>query len=329
MMKFLRNGLLFAVTGLFVFTACDPAEDETPVGSAPNVSLSVETEQEAYVPGDVINLAVDFTADAPVVGATINVETSGSLFNLEEINGISNVDDENILDLNAFGVASETEGNFTIEGLIIPEQAAGLTLSFLLMIEDEEGRVGEGTLNIEVGEASVAINEFTAQLLGGPLNNDFGSFFNAVDGEVYTASEAFQESNTDKNDLVFWYGETSGYAIGAVDDSKAQEAFRKQTNEEILLENLNPKSLSRFKILIDDIDFAGIENESQLLNAFNGDGNSDETRVDNLAIGDVFGITLDEGRGSRIGLIEVEDIQGTTGAERAITINVKIQAEDN
>lgn len=326
MMKFLKSGLVFALAGAFVFTACDPAEDETPVGSAPNVTVSVENEQDAYLPGDVINLVVDFTADAPVVGATINAETDVNKFSLSAISGISG-DDINIIDLNAFGAANETEGNFTINDLILPEQAANLTLSFVVEMEDGEGRFGEGTLNVEVGDNSVAINEFTAKLLGGQLNAEYGSFFNAIEGEVYKISKAFDPDNTDKNDLVFWYGTTSGYAIGAVDDDRAITAFNEQ---DVNLENLNPSSISRFKILLDDdIDFASIEDEADLLNAFDGDGNANQTRVDDLAIGDVFGITLDEGRGARIGLIEVEDIQGTSGADRSITINVKIQAEDN
>ncbi|MGJ3236545.1 hypothetical protein [Marivirga sp.] len=322
MMKFLKNGLLFALAGAFVFTACDPAEDETPVGSAPNVTVSVENEQDAYVPGDVINLVVDFTADAPVVGATINTETEEFTITLTA-NGIS----DNVIDLNAFNVASETEGSFTIPGFEIPEEAANLTLTFTVEMEDGEGRLGEGSLDVEVGENAVAINEFTAQLLGGPQNPDYGSFFDAVEGEVYTVSEAFQAENTDKNDLVFWYGSTSGYAIGAIDDENAIIAFDSQAG--VNLENLNPSSESRFKLLVGDIDFASIENEEQLLNAFNGDGNSDETRVSDLNIGDVFGITLDAERGSRIGLIEVEDISGDSPSTRSITINVKIQAEDN
>ncbi|WKK85969.2 hypothetical protein QYS48_02690 [Marivirga arenosa] len=321
MMKLLKNGLLLAITGLFIFTACDQTGDELPTGTAPNVTVSVADPQDEYFPGDVIDIVVDFTADAAAVGSVINVETEEFTITLSA-NGIS----DNVIDLNAFGVANATEGSFTIPGFEIPEEAENLTLSFTVQMEDEEARTGEGSLDILVSENSVPVNEFSAILLGGQLNTAYGSFFNAVDGEVYNVSRAFDPENTDKNDLVFWYGTTSGYAIGAVDDERAITAFNA---EDVNLQNLNPSSLSRFKLLIGDIDFASIEDEADLLNAFNGDGNADLTRVDNLAIGDVFGITLDEGRGGRIGLIEVEDISGTSGSNRQITINVKIQSVDN
>jgi hypothetical protein len=317
MKKFLRNGLMLAAAGTLFFTACDPEEE---VGNE-NPSMTITTDPADGVIG--INQTVSFTVDvnAPAGFNTVRLTSASSA--TIDLNFPDNYKTE--YTRNDLGLTAEdTEATAEFSGLILP---VGGEFTFTFLAVDENGSSTEEEVIVTVNEPS--LNEFTAQLLGGIQNDDAGSFFDAVEGQVYTVSQAFQTENTVKNDLVFWYGGTSGYAIGSVDDPMAQTAFDDQTNGEVNLENLNPKSLSRFKYILADVDFDNIESYTDILSAFNDDGEDDQTRIPNLAIGDVFGITLDDNRGGRIGLIEIENISGDTPATRSITINVKIQSEDN
>lgn len=322
MKKLLRNALMLSAMGsVLFFTSCDDEGEET--GSNPTVSVDVVDEQESYAVGESFSLDVSFTASSDVVASTIDMYTEEAEFTISINGGGISAD---IIDLNFFDVAGVTEGSFTINGLSVPEEAENTTLTIDIMVEDNQGRSAIGSVDLEI---ETAIAEFQQQLLGGPLNATTGSFFNAFDGEVYSASQAFEADNTSKNDFVFWYGSTSLYAIGAVDDERAQTAFDEQTNGAVQLENLNPRSISRFKTFVGDIDYENINSNSELVNAYNGDGTADLSRVTELTPGDVFGIVLDEGRGSRIGLIQVVSIDGTSGTTRSITIDVKIQTINN
>jgi len=326
MMKFLRNGLLFALTGLFVFTACDPAEDETPVGSAPNVNLSVETEQEAYVPGDIINLAVDFTADAPVVGATINIESEEFTLSLDA-DGIS----DNIIDLNAFGVASETEGSFTIDGFQIPEEAANLTLNFAVEMEDEEGRVGEGTLNIEVGEAEEPLVNFSAILLAAPLQDESGStssktsetFFSTNTGETYSMAQVNGSSEPLSANIDFGYfygtGNVNTEATIAAPDNYPFEYGQSAwgvRNETILksttvtASQFNEANLSFINTAFDE-----------------GSTGATDGRIVNLSEGDVLAFETDASKdgGAKRGLLLVESITPGDGENGQIEFSIVME----
>lgn len=315
MKQFLKNGLMLAAAGALFFTACDPAEDVTPQ----NPTMTITSNPADGVVE--INQAISFTVNvnAPAGFNTVRLTgVSSEAANITIPSGYQSEYTRNDLGL----TAEDTEATAEFEGLSLP---IGGEFTFTFLAVDEAGASVEEDVLVTVNEPS--LNEFTAKLLGGPQNTTTGSFFNAVDGEVYSASQAFEAANTAKNDLVFWYGSTSGYAIGAVDDVRAIEAFNTQAT--VNLENLNPRSLSRFKLLFGDVDFGAIQSYTDLLGAFSGDGTADQTRAANLAVGDVFGITLDDSRGGRIGLIEIASISGDGPTTRAITINVKIQSTDN
>ncbi|SMG24018.1 hypothetical protein SAMN05661096_01436 [Marivirga sericea] len=323
MMKFLKSGLLFAAAGLLVFTACDPAEDETPIGSAPNVTVTVENEQDEYLPGDVIDLVVDFTADDPVVGATINAETEEFILTFDAT-GISN----NVIDLNEFDVASSTEGSFTLSGIQIPNEFANQTLTFTIEMEDGEGRIGEGSLDVEVGEADEPIASFSAILLGAQGNTNPG-FVNALSGETATYGEARDASglNNSTIDFAYYYGNSNRNTIASIDDAGLNAVYE-ATNPDLSIEdNFGTRNSTRF--LITDLspeDFDNIETNSELVANAESEVTTNSSATQ-LSEGSVIAFKLDEDRGSYLGLIKVVSIDDTNG-NGTITIEVKVQESE-
>lgn len=323
MKKILRNGLMLAAAGTLLFTACDP-EEETPVESAPDVNLSIETEQDVYLPGDVINLVVDFTADAPVVGSTINAETTEFTITLSA-DGISS----NVIDLNAFNVAAETEGSFTINGFQIPEEAANLTLSFTVAMEDEDGRTGEGTLDIAVGEAPLV--NFSAILLAAPLQDADGTtasktsetFFSTNTGQTYSMAQVNGSSEplSANIDFGYFYG-TGEFDTEATIASPAHYPFEYGQNAWGARNNTLIRATTVTESQFNEA------NASFITEAFeNGTPGNTDGRIVNLAEGDVLAFETDGSKdgGAKKGLLLVESIVGTDGENGRIEFSIVME----
>lgn len=297
---------MLAAAGTLLFTACDP-EEETPVATAPEVNLSVETEQDAYLAGDVINLVVDFTADAPAVGGTINAETDEFTITLSA-NGIS----DNIIDLNAFGVASETEGSFTIEGFQIPQEAAGLTLSFSVDIEDEDGRVGQGTLDIAV-EASNPLKSYTDILVYAPAGDgSTNTWFSTNLGETVTEAEVNAAAAPNSSDVDF------GYYYG-VNDEASIASPNAYNLDGIDIQDWTTKNATEFKLTtISNEEYLGLSTSADLEAVWNREDNINEGEtITNLEVGDVVAFQLDP-----------NNKDGLYGVFKVITVEPGIQTND-
>lgn len=309
MMKFLKNGLLFALSGAFIFTACDPAEDETPVGSAPNVTVTVEDEQEEYVPGDVINLVVDFTSEAPVVGATINTETEEFTITLSA-NGIS----ENVIDLNAFNVASATEGSFTIPGFEIPEEAANLTLSFTVEMEDNEGRLGDGTLDLAVAEGSTPLISYTEILVYAPAaDGSTNTWFSTNLGETVTEAEVNANAAPNSVDIDF------GYYYGANTDFASIASPNAYSVAGIDISDWSTRNATEFKLTtISGEEYLEITSSEDLAAVWDREDNINEGEtITNLEVGDVVAFQLD-----------VDNKDGLYGVFRVLQIEPGFESND-
>ncbi|WP_340154016.1 hypothetical protein [uncultured Marivirga sp.] len=326
MMKFLRNGLLFALTGAFVFTACDPAEDETPVGSAPNVTVSVENEQDVYLPGDVIDLVVDFTADDPVVGATINAETEEFILTFDAT-GISS----NVIDLNEFDVAGSTEGSFTINGIEIPNEFANQTLTFTIEMEDEEGRSGQGTLDVEVGENEEPLVNFSAILLAAPLQNAEGTtasktsqtFFSTNTGETYSMAQVNGSSQPLSADIDFGYFYGSGNnQTAATIASPANYPFEYGQNAWGTRNNTLIRATSVTESQFNEANLTLINESFEDGTAGNTDG-----RIINLSEGDVLAFETDGSKstGAKRGLLLIESITPGDGENGQIEFSIVME----
>jgi len=323
MKKFLRNGLMLAAAGTLLFTACDP-EEETPVESAPNVTLSVETEQEAYFPGDVINLVVDFTADASVVGATMSAETELATITFST-NGVV----DNVIDLNAFNVAGETEGSFTINGFQIPDQTGGSTLTFGVEMEDADGRIGEGTLDVVVEEANLV--NFSAILLAAPLQDANGTtssktsetFFSTNTGETYSMAQINGSSQPLSANIDFGYFYGTGTAqSGATLASPANYPF------EYGQSNWGVRNETKIRSTTATASQFNEANLSFIIETFeNGTPGSTPGRIISLAEGDVLAFETDASKesGAKKGLLLVEAIVGTDGENGRIEFSIVME----
>lgn len=302
--------------GTLLFTACDP-EEETPVETAPEVTVSVENEQEEYLPGDVINLVVDFTAASPVVGATIDAETEEFTITLSA-NGISN----NVIDLNAFSVASETEGSFTIPGFTIPEEAANLTLSFAVNMEDEDGRTGEGTLDVEVGEAPLV--NFSAILLAAPLGDASSeTFFSTNTGETYSMGQINGSSQplSANIDFGYFYG-TGASQTGATLASPANYPFDYGQSAWSVRNATKIRATTVTESQFNEANLTSIEEAFE-----NGTPGSTDGRITNLSEGDVLAFETDglKDGGAKKGLLLVEAIVGTDGENDRIEFSIVME----
>jgi hypothetical protein len=318
MMKFLKNGLLFALVGAFVLTACDPAEDETPVGSAPNVTVSVENEQDVYLPGDVIDLVVDFTADDPVVGATINAETEEFILTFDAT-GISN----NVIDLNEFDVASSTEGSFTISGIQIPNEFANQTLTFTIEMEDSEERSGQGTLDIEIGEASTPLISYTEILVYAPAaDGSTNTWFSTNLGETVTEAEVNAGAAPNSVDVDF------GYYYGANTDFASIASPNAYSVAGIDISDWNTRNATEFKLTtISGEEYLEITSSEDLAAVWDREDNINEGEtITNLEVGDVVAFQLDpDNKDGLYGVFRVIDIEPGFESNDYMEIEVLIQ----
>jgi hypothetical protein len=181
------------------------------------------------------------------------------------------------------------------------------------VIEDADGQTAELTVTVTVQES---INTFTAILLGGQLNPDLGSFYSTgLDSVMYLAAA---RNNSEKIDLVYYYGTNNKASIVAVADSQLgdvpqfAECTTWATKNATLLKLTS--GLTWNNILIGpDVD-AAVTNLTDM-------------HVNQLAIDDIvaFQTASTSSNPDKKGLFKVLEINGTSGADRSMKIEVKIK----
>ena len=322
-----KNLLLLTTIGSFVFLfSCGEDDPEDDVFGAP--SLSVTAAKSTFLLDDTI--AFNVTYDVPG-------ELGGFNYSFSATDGTETASfSKQFLSPTDLGLdGSETSGTFVFKpfnnemiselGLMVGGEdysLAGKSVTFkfeLANAADTQLDSLEVSFSVEAG-----IETHTETLLGGPLNATLGSFYDSVLDSVYSATNAFQVASQPNIDLVFWFGTTSQYAIGATDDATAETAFESQAG--IILANLATRNETRFKLLDagSDDDFDAVASESDLL-ALTGETGITATSVITLAVDAVFAFRLDSDRDSKIGAAKVVAVSGDSGETRAITIQVKIQ----
>jgi hypothetical protein len=160
-----------------------------------------------------------------------------------------------------------------------------------------------------------AINQYTAVLLGGQLNPDLGSFYSSADNSVMNLGTA--RNNPEKADMVYYYGTTNQASIVAVSDAQldAVPTFAECSGWTV-------KNDTKFK-LTTGVDWASITTGADITaNATN----MTVTHINQLAVGDIvaFQTATTSSNPGKKGLYKVLEINGTTGADRSIKIEVKI-----
>jgi hypothetical protein len=293
-----KLSFLFAIlvmASLPFFTSCSKDTTTTP----PTIMLNAG---QGYTATDV---TVPVNTELKV-GVIANA-TSGKLTNLkisQTINGI-----QSTLSDSTFAAKDALNQDFTISA---PSVVGSLTLTFRITADD--GEYAEAGFTITT--TSAPIYTYTAVLLGGQENPNLGSFYSTGADSVMKLAAARQ--NSAQIDLVYYYGTTNKSSIVAVSDNQLQgvpsfvECATWPTQNE-----------TKFK-LTSGVDWSTITDESGILaNATN----LTETHINQLALGDIvsFVTASTSSNPGKNGMYKVMAINGTGGADRSITIEVKIQ----
>lgn len=207
-----------------------------------------------------------------------------------------------------FSVDSYNE-NYNIEA---PPVVGSVTLTFKITAADGES----ASASFVITTTSAPIYTYTAILMGGQENPNAGSFYSTLADSVMKIAAARQ--NSEKIDLVYYYGQTNHSSIVAVSDAQLTDvpAFAECAN-------WPTKNATVFK-LTSGVDWATITDESGILaNATN----MTETHINSLAVGDIvsFETASTSSNPGKKGMYKVMAIDGSTGSTREITIEVKIQ----
>jgi hypothetical protein len=272
---------------------------------------SCGTDEEATPPTIMLNAGVGYTAtDVTVpVGTELKIgviatATSATLSNLKITQSGSTTP---LLD------TTFSSDNFNRDFMITaPTVVGNVTLTFIITAAD--GESAQASLTITT--TSAPINTYTAILMGGQENPNLGSFYSTANDSVMRLAAARQ--NSQMIDLVYYYGATLKASIVAVSDGQLAgvPAFVEcgswpTTNE------------TKFK-KTSGVDWSTIVDESGILsNAVD----LTETHINNLAVNDIiaFETASTSSNPGKKGMYKVMEINGTGGADRSITIEVKIQ----
>lgn len=312
MKKITKSLLILLSASVFLFSC---GEDDEPTASAPSITVTAEVDGVAINSGDEVEVGsvIDFTVDISAPGG-VNTLWVGD-------NAVSRVQ------LGADAGATTASYSFPIT--ITDEGLQGVEIYAVDDIDQSSTTV---TYNVTGVIISPAVVTHTATLLGGQLNATENSFYNAIDDAVYSYA-SFRDNNSASTDFLFFYGETNMYTIAAIDDTDASTAFNAAIAPGDDTDPLGPsiiatRNQSRFKALTTTTveDFDAIATEADLLNVY-GEVAASETKVNGLEVDDVFAFVLDEERDSKVGIAKVTATGGTTGADRTITIQVKIQPD--
>lgn len=162
------------------------------------------------------------------------------------------------------------------------------------------------------------VNSYSAKIMGGQNNATLGSFLATDNGEVITSSAAGASATVQARvDLVYFYGTTNQASIGAPNDSVVAIAHNGSTS----LSTWTTKNATKLvKTTITPAQFIASANDSlvKTIDAATISG----SLVNTLAVGNVVAFKT---AGGKLGLFHVQSIDGTTGSDRSITVNVKVQ----
>ncbi|MGC8866291.1 MAG: hypothetical protein ACP5O2_11295 [Bacteroidales bacterium] len=291
---------LMFVTAASVFTAC--TKDDEPIDKAPTIAFKGGA---GYTSADA-TLPAGSEASVGIL-ASANANTNAKLVRFKVTRTFNNVP-EVVLDSTLANLSS-----FNMEGTINVRKEAG-TERWTFEIVDKDGQSASVSLNIT---SAPVVNVYTAILMGGQNNVNVGSFWSSADNKVMKQAEAV--ANQNKVDLLYFYGTINQATIAAVDDDQAAIAWNN------LFDNWTVKNTTRFK-KIGGIDWNSIteyNEESILIHATN----LTDSRVNMLQVGDIvaFETAATSANPGKKGLFKVMSIDGTLGADRTITIEVKIQ----
>ena len=297
---------LTLIASLFVVAGCGTEEDQ--IIDGPTVTSTAETNETTVNVGEPVSFTVNVTAPAGFNTFIVN-QTVGNNETVE-LNRESR----------ASGTApTEHSYNFTFTPAAA-DAGKEIVFDFVAVDDNNPPKEGKYTHTVVVNEQPLV--EYQTVLLGGQSNSTEASFYNALENVKYMYSDA--KANPSKVDFLYHYGNTNLNIIASPDDADSRAAWADLYN--MPLTGMN--NATRFK-RVTTSSYENINSSAAVVNAYTENANPELSRLTQLNQGETFVFKLDGGRGGRFGVAKVVAVAGTSGADRTITLDVKIQAVNN
>lgn len=292
---------LMLVASMVFNTSCGQEEDVTP--AAPFINISGVTDPTGTTAN--VGQAVSFTVDVAAAGGFSSIRVDKTVGT-----GSTTTYGEQAKP------AGQTITSFTFPFSYTPTSAeAGQRVTFDFVVTDDNAKSSTHTFVVTVNEPAISTHQ--AVLMGAQKNTAEGSFYNAIDKQVYLLGAA--QNNKGKVDLLYYYGANNLATLAAPTDADSKVVFG-ETN----LQGMNNgTNLVRTTAV-----FADVKTSSDIRNAWlEKKAGTVDTKVTSLKVGDVVAFQLADTRGYRLGVAQVVSVDAVNTGK--ITINVKMQTVDN
>lgn len=310
---------LCAIAGLSILMSCGDEDTETPAPAGPTLTVSasggtVAGNEITAIPGDVIT----FSWSAATPGG----------FNVLRVTGLTPVLEETRNDLGLTAGATSASSSFDVS---VTEDLVGsvVTLDFLLV--DDQNLQDAETWNITVNAPpSPEARVYTTVLLAAPLGDlSAASFFSSNSGETYSPADVTGTADPISSTIDFGYY----YGVSNQASLASPQAYSQLTNAAFTAQvagwNVLNTTTFRATTLTSEA-FVGLSTWADIDAAFDG-GNDEGGAITNLSVNDViaFETDADKAGGSKRGVIIVKAINGTSGQNDNIEIEVLVQEDAN
>jgi hypothetical protein len=182
-----------------------------------------------------------------------------------------------------------------------------------LIVTDKDGLTATQSVVITVDPAlgGDPISHYSAVLMGGLQNTEYGSFLDAEEGEVHLIGSA--NSNQSLIDMVYYYGSQNNATLCAPNDPTVNGG----SGNFDVCENWTQKNATTFgSTTISASDFDDIVNDTEISEI----SGLSATKMTALVVGNVIAF---ETQGNKKGLVKVTALENSNSG--TITIEVKIQ----
>lgn len=195
---------------------------------------------------------------------------------------------------------------------------AGSLIHYRFDLVDSLGRVDSLSFTVAIVGAPMA--HFPEVRIGAYGGFDTGNFLNILGDTTYFANNLRgSDPNRLATDLIFHYDATSKWLAQSPDHSGAPALWSQQLPSIVWpFEGVNATRMA----LVTDVDFEGIDNGVDLNGILPAGASSQLT---GLVPDQVVAFQLAGRRGSKLGLMKVRQVAGTTNANRSITVSIKVQ----
>ena len=306
MKKFGKLLMLTLMAATLVFTGCNKDDEEDPsVVYYPTINFMTNA---GYVSGDItLEPGFEFLTG---INASMNATSEEKLVKLK-IQRVFNNNPVTVLD-STINVEVLAYDNF-----FTTQSVAGVE-KWVFTVTDKAGVSKEISYNITTTIPVVHgdIYTYTAILMGGQENTTLGSFWSSVDNQVLKQDDAALVQN--KVDFVYFYGTTNLATIASTADDQANVAWSNTFST-----NWTTRNATKFKKLT-GIDWAQVIDDELIVAEAT---NLTLTRANELTVGQIvaFETAATSANAGKKGFFKVMEITGTSGLDRTITIEVKIQ----